>query len=470
MTDRADFLRRLQQILGDRGLVPADALAPHLTDWRGLYTGRALAVARPGSTAEVSAVMALAARHGVPVVPQGGNTGMAGGAVPTADGGELVLTLSRLNRIRDLDPLDMTITAEAGVTLKAAQEAASAEGCKLPLSIGSEGTAQIGGIVSTNAGGNNTLRYGNARDLLLGLEVVLPSGEVWNGLRRLRKDNAGYCLRHLFAGSEGTLGIITAAVLQLVPAPQSQAVALCALPSVEAALALYSHFRRHDATAIQAFEYMCGASMDMVLTHIPGAAMPIETPARHYVLVELATTRRNADLPREIEALLEGAFAEDILLDAVIAQSDSQRAALWKLREEHSEAQRLAGASVKNDVSVPLSRIPELLDRGGRAASAVLDGVRVAPFGHMGDGNIHFNLVAPDGMTAKDFAQYAGPLADAVLDVAQELGGSFAAEHGIGRLKTHALEERRTPVELGMMRAIRTALDPQRLLNPGRVC
>ena len=237
MPNRAEFLSGLETILGERGLVPADAHAPHLTDWRKLFTGRALAVARPATTAEVSAVVALAARHGVAVVPQGGNTGMAAGAVPTEDGGELVLSLSRLNRIRELDPVDMTLTVDAGATLKAAQDAASAQDCKLPLSIGAEGTAQIGGIVATNAGGNNTLRYGNARDLLLGLEVVLPNGDVWNGLRRLRKDNAGYCLRHLFAGSEGTLGVITGAVLQLVPAPVSQAVALCALPSVEAALA-----------------------------------------------------------------------------------------------------------------------------------------------------------------------------------------------------------------------------------------
>ena len=469
MPNRAEFLSGLETILGERGLVPADAHAPHLTDWRKLFTGRALAVARPATTAEVSAVVALAARHGVAVVPQGGNTGMAAGAVPTEDGGELVLSLSRLNRIRELDPVDMTLTVDAGVTLKAAQDAASAQDCKLPLSIGAEGTAQIGGIVATNAGGNNTLRYGNARDLLLGLEVVLPNGDVWNGLRRLRKDNAGYCLRHLFAGSEGTLGVITGAVLQLVPAPVSQAVALCALPSVEAALALYALFRRHDATAIQAFEYMSGTSMDMVLTHIPRTSLPLATPARHYVLVELATTRSKADLRSEIESVLESAIAAEIVLDAVVAQSGSQRDAMWKLREEHAEAQRRAGASVKNDVSVPLSRIPELLHRGSKASAAVLSGIRVAPFGHMGDGNIHLNISQPAGGDKQAFLARWNEVNEIVFKIVLELGGTISAEHGIGVLKRALLREVKSPLELRMMEAIKRSLDPAGIMNPGKV-
>ena len=322
---------------------------------------------------------------------------MVGGAVPNEDGSELVLSTARLNRIRDLDPADMTLTIEAGVTLKAAQLAAAEQGCLLPLSISSEGTAQIGGVLAVNAGGNNTVRYGNARDLVLGLEVVLPDGSIWNGLRRLRKDNTGYCLRQLFVGSEGTLGIITAAVLKLAPQPKEVAVALCGVATPEAALELFTRFQAHDAASISAFELMSGLGMSFVLKHIPGAVMPVETPAEFYVLVELASPRPDAGLRAMLEAILEQALEDGIVQDAAIAESEAQRAAIWKLREEHSEAQKREGASVKNDVSVPVSKVPAFIREATAACQSLLPGVRVVPFGHMGDGNIHFNLEQPVG-------------------------------------------------------------------------
>src|SRR5690242_16177084 len=296
-----------------------------------------------------------------------------------------------MNRVRAIDPTDMTMEIEAGVTLKAAQEAAAASECLLTLSISSEGSAQIGGVLATNAGGNNTVRYGNARDLVLGLEVVLPDGQVWNGLRRLHKDNTGYCLRQLFVGSEGTLGIITAAVLKLYPRPREVTVALCAVASPEAALALFNRLQQHDAAAIQAYEYMSGAGVELVLRHIPGATLPLAAPAAHYVLVELATGRQDAGLRSGLEELLASAMEAGQVADAVIAESGAQRAQLWRLREEHSEAQRLAGASVKNDISVPVSKVPELIRRAGEVSERLVPGIRCVPFGHLGDGNIHFN-------------------------------------------------------------------------------
>ncbi len=329
----AGLLPALHATVGDRGLLtdPADT-APYCEDWRRLYHGRTPAVVRPGSTEEVAAVVRLCAVRGVPIVPQGGNTSMVGGATPSGDGTQVVLSLSRMTRIRAVDPLDRTLTIEAGAPWKAAQDAAAAAGCLLPLSIGSEGTAQVGGILSANAGGNNTLRYGNARDLVLGLEAVLPDGQVWNGLRSLRKDNTGYALRHLFVGAEGTLGIITAAVLKLAPQPREVEVALVAVPSPEAASAVCRRFLAHDPAAVQAFEYMSGPGLDLVLRHIPGAVLPLGAPAPHYVLVELATPRPDAGLRDAMESVLEAAMADELVLDAVLAESDAQRAALWRLR------------------------------------------------------------------------------------------------------------------------------------------
>ncbi len=464
------LLAALHDVVGAAGMLtdPADT-APFAEDWRRLYHGRTPAVVRPVSTAELAEVVRRCAAASVAVVPQGGNTSMVGGAVPAEDGSQIVISLSRMTRVRDLDPVDLTMTVEAGLTLKAAQDAAAEAGCLLPLSIAAEGTAQIGGVLATNAGGNNTVRYGNARDLVLGLEVVLPDGQVFNGLRRLRKDNTGYCLRQLFVGSEGTLGIITAAVLKLAPRVRETEVALCAVASPEAALALLTRLQRADPASVQAFEYMSGAGMGFVLRHIPGAVLPLSAAAPHYALLELGTPREGAGLRALLEGVLEAALEAGDVTDAVIAESGAQAAAIWKLREEHAEAQKREGASVKNDVSVPVSRVPQLIRRATAACEALMPGIRVVPFGHLGDGNIHFNLEQPAEMDAAAFLARDHEIMDAVGAVVRDLDGSFSAEHGVGKLKPYMMPLWRGGAELDTMRRIKQALDPHGLMNPGKV-
>ena len=467
--DTPSVLDALVSIVGARGILQGDDTAPYTEDWRRLYQGRTHAVIRPATTEEVAAVVRACADSGTPIVPQGGNTSMVGGAVPRANGWDIVVSLSRLNRVRDVDPLDMTMVVEAGATWRAAQDAAAEAGCLLPLSISSEGTAQVGGILSANAGGNNTVRYGNARDLVLGLEAVLPDGQVWHGLRRLRKDNTGYALRHLLVGAEGTLGIITAAVLKLAPRPVDVQVALCSVPDVEAACALFRRFQQADPAAVQAFEYMSGAGMSFVLRHIPGVVLPLSGPADHYALVELATPRRDGGLRDALESVLEQALADGLVDDAAIAESEAQRQAMWKLREEHAEGQKREGASVKNDVSVPVSRVPELIARASAACVALIPGVRPVPFGHLGDGNIHMNLQQPHDMAADDFLAQDHAIMDAVNDVVRDLGGSFSAEHGVGQLKPYMMEAWRGGAELDAMRRVKAALDPLGIMNPGKL-
>jgi len=456
--------------LGPSGILtdPAD-LAPHLADWRGLYEGQAMAVLRPATTDEVSACVKLCAKAGIAIIPQGGNTSMVGGATPEARPRQVVLSLARMNRVRQVDTADMTMTVEAGLVLTRAQQVAAEHGVLFPLSLGSEGSAMIGGLLSTNAGGNTTVRYGNARDLMLGLEVVLPDGTVIHGLRRLRKDNTGYALRHLFVGAEGTLGIITAAVLRLFPAARETATCLCAVPSEDAALALFRRFRAADEGAVRAFEYMSGQGMRLVMGNIEGVAMPLATPSDHYVLVELSASREGAGLHGLMEQVLEAAMEAGEVADAALAQSEAQRTAIWRLREEHPEAQKRAGASVKNDVSVPVSAVPELIRRASAACQALIPGSRPVPFGHMGDGNIHMNLAQPEAMSAADFLARSHDIMDCVNAVVRDLGGSFSAEHGVGRLKTDMMEEWRGGAELAAMRAIKAALDPQGIMNPGKV-
>jgi FAD/FMN-containing dehydrogenase len=464
------LLDALRAALGPRGVLAApDEVAAHLSDWRGLYRGATPCVIRPGTTEELAAAVRVLAAAGVPVVPQGGNTSMVGGATPDDSGRQVVVSLTRMNRMRDIDPVDMTMTAEAGVVLKAAQDAAAAAGCLFPLSLGSEGTATVGGVLSTNAGGNTTVRYGNARELMLGLEVVLPDGQVWNGLRRLRKDNTGYALRHLFVGAEGTLGIVTAAVLRLFPRPREEELAFCAVRDVEAALALFRRFRDQDESAVRAFEYMSGTGIGFVLRHIEGITQPLAAPPAHAVLVDLASSRERAGLRELMERVLELALEAGEVLDAAIAESSAQRAALWRIREEHTESQKREGANVKNDVSVPVSRVPELIRRASEACESLIPGTRPVPFGHMGDGNIHMNLMQPVGMAPAAFLERAHDVMDAVNRVVRDLGGSFSAEHGIGRLKTDMMEDWRGGAELDAMRRIKAALDPQGLMNPGKV-
>jgi len=460
----------LSQMLGPVGmLVDASDTAPYTRDWRLLYEGRCAAVLRPADTGELARIVALCAEHDVPIVPQGGNTSMVGGATPDASGRAVVVCTSRMNRIREIDPHDLTMVVEAGVTLKAAQDAARNAGLMLPLSISSEGSAQIGGVIATNAGGNNTVRYGNARELMVGLEAVMPDGSVFNGLRRLRKDNTGYALRQLLAGSEGTLGIISTVILQLQPQPRSRELALCAIADASAALTLFGAFRAQDPSAIQAFEYMSGVGMALVTDLIDGATLPLSEPAAAYVLVELASARADDSIRTLMESVLGDALENGLVIDAVMAESESQVASLWRLREEHAEAQKRAGANVKNDVSVPVSRVPALIERATAACEALIPGIRVAPFGHLGDGNIHFNLVQPEGMDPAAFLARDHDIMDCVCAIVHDLDGSFSAEHGVGQLKTYMMPEWRGGAELETMRRIKQAIDPRGIMNPGKI-
>lgn len=461
---------RLRAVLGEKGLLTDQAaIAAHSADWRNLFPGSALAVLRPASTAECAEAVRLCTGSGIAIVPQAGNTSLVGGSTPLGRGDEVVLSVARMNRILEVDPVGMTMVVEAGAVLAAVQQAAEAADCLFPLSLSSEGSAQIGGLIGTNAGGNNTVRYGNMREQVLGLEVVLADGAVLDLMRRLRKDNTGYALRQLFIGAEGTLGVVTRAVLRLMPRPRDVQAAFVAIPSVEAAVQLLNRFQRHDGDSLAAFEYMARFGIDLVLRHIPDMKDPLAARHEHYALVELASPRPDADLRGAIETVLGAAMEEGLVLDAAIAGSVAQRQAMWRIREEHAEAQKREGASVKNDVSVPVSSIPELIARGIAAVRRIVPDVRPCPFGHVGDGNIHFNFSRPEGMDDAAFLARWDAIADAVSAEARCLGGSFSAEHGIGRLKAETLAEWRAGPEIEAMRRIKAALDPRGLMNPGKV-
>jgi len=459
-----EFGVALRDAAGPAGLVDPHEMAAYSTDWRGLLHGCPRAVVRPADTAHVAAIVRVCAAFGVSIVPQGGHTSLVAGATPDATGTQIVLSLSRMTRIRAIDAEDMTLTAEAGVPWAAAQQAAAGAGCLLPLSISSEGSAQVGGILSANAGGNTTIRYGNARDLVLGLEAVLPDGTIWHGLRALRKDNTGYNLRNLLVGAEGTLGVITAAVLRLAPALKQRATALCALPSAEAATALFRRVRAEDGAALQAFEYISGLGMELVAQHIHGARVPFR--AAHYALIELGAPGGPALRPM-LEQVLVLALEDGLVTDAVLADSEAHRLALWQLREEQAEAQRRDGANIKHDVSVAPGRVPALIAGADAACAALMPGMRTAPFGHIGDGNVHFNVLAPPGMDGDAFLAQSAAIGDAINAVVQQLDGSFSAEHGVGRLKRSLMSSWRGGPELEMMRRIKAALDPAGLMNPG---
>ncbi len=418
---------------------------------------------RRKTVAEVAAAVRLCAAEGVPIVPQGGNTSLVAGAAVIPDGRAMVLNLARMDRVRDVDALDATMVVEAGVTLARAQEAAEAAGRRLPLRIAAEGSAQIGGVLATNAGGNLTIRHGNARDLVLGLEVVLPDGTVFEGLRRLRKDNTGLCLRQLFVGSEGTLGIITAAALKLAPPLRETVTVLAACPTADAVLELLRRVTDAHGGAVEAFEFMSDAGVGLVLDLVAGAALPLAGRAPCYALVEIEAGQDG------VEETLGAAIEAECVADAVVASSESQRAALWRLREEHTEAQARAGASVKNDVSVPVSRFPRFLAEATAAVADLVPGCRPAPFGHAGDGNIHFNVVQPAGGDGAAFLARAHDIMDAVADVVRRHDGSFSAEHGVGAIKTDYMAEWRGGAELDLMRRIKDAIDPAGLLNPGKL-
>lgn len=444
---------------------PAD-MAPYLREERGLYHGQAPAVLRPGSTEEVAFVVEACARTGVPIVPQGGNTGLVGGQMPF---GEVLVSLARLDRVRAVDPVDMTMTVEAGCILDNVHKAAEEVGCLFPLHIASQGSCRIGGNLSSNAGGTAVLRYGNAKDLVLGLEVVLADGRVWNGLKRLRKNNAGYDLKQLFLGTEGTLGLITAAVLKLFPQPAQRTTAFLAVPDPASALALLKRLRGEAGDALTTFELMAAFGVETVLAHMPGTVRPLADRYDWYVLAELSAPTRAFDLGALMEETLGAAMEAGEVLDAVIAASEAQAANLWRLREDMSEAQKHEGGSIKHDVSVPVSRVPEFLERALPACMAALPGLRPCPFGHVGDGNIHFNLSQPVGMEKAAFLGLWETFNRIVHDIVTDMDGSIAAEHGIGILKREELAHYADPVALDLMHRVKAALDPQGLLNPGKV-
>lgn len=465
----ASILDGMAGIVGDRNvIVEPDAMVPYLKEWRDLFRGTARAVVRPSSTEEVAALVRLAAETGTALVPQGGNTGLVGGQIPTADGREVILSLQRLDRIRSVDPQSDTMTVEAGVTLQRAQAAAEAAGRLFPLSLASEGSCTIGGNLSTNAGGTAVLAYGNARELCMGLEVVTADGRIWNGLRQLRKDNTGYDLKNLFIGAEGTLGIITAAVLKLFPLPAARATAFLAVPSPEAALELLNAAKAGAGGTLTTFELMSRFCLDMVLKHASGTREPLSEPSPWYVLMEVSS-QSAAGLDEAVEAFLGEALEKGLVTDAALAGSLTQRADFWKLREMLSEVQTYEGGSIKHDISVPLHAVPAFLERACATVEAMVPGCRPVPFGHMGDGNIHFNVSQPVGADKAAFIARWSEMNAAVHDIVSELHGSISAEHGIGRLKRYLLPGVKDPVELALMRTLKATLDPQGILNPGAV-
>ena len=463
------LLPALKAIVGDANVLTAAAdVAPFLTDWRDRFHGAARAVVRPGSTSEVAAVVRCCAEHGVPIVPQGGNTSLCGGATPHASGDELVVSLVRMNRVRAIDADNATMVVEAGMPLSRVQEAAAAAGLLFPLSLAAEGSCLIGGNLSTNAGGTAVLRYGNARDLVLGLEVVLADGRVWDGLKALRKDNTGYDLKQLFLGSEGTLGIITAAVLKLFAQPRTSVTAWVAIADVAAALRLLRAMRAALGDRLTGFELVSADCVALARAQFP--LLPDALPGHAwYALIQADDAAAGSPLTAELEAALDYVITESIATDATIAQSAAQAAALWALREHIPEAQRIEGPNIKHDISVPVSRIPEFLERARAELDAAFPGVRYVVFGHLGDGNLHYNLSAPLGADAAAFIAQTERANRIVYDLTAQHAGSFSAEHGVGQMKRDEMARYKPAIELELMRRVKNALDPEGLFNPGKV-
>jgi FAD/FMN-containing dehydrogenase len=460
----------LREIAGARHCLtePQDT-APFLTDWRGLYRGAARAVVLPETTAEVQAIVRLAHVHAAPIVPQGGNSGLSGGATPDAGGRAIVVAMKRMNRIRALDPANNSLAAEAGCVLADLQAAAAAADRLFPLSLSAEGTCQIGGNLATNAGGINVLRFGNARELCLGLEAVLPDGSLFSSLGGLRKDNTGYDLKQLLIGSEGTLGIITAAALKLFPKPVARATAIAALAEIGQATALLARCRAGLADQLVSFELLPRFGIELAQKHVAGSAWPLVALPDWSVLIEANTSSPAFDLQRAFEATLAAALEAGEIADAALAASETQSRAMWRLREGIVEGQWREGANIKHDVSVPVAKVPDFLAVGAAALRAAYPEARLLAFGHLGDGNVHFNLVQPEAEPKERFVARTDEINRIVHDVVQSFGGSISAEHGIGQLRRDELARRKPPIEFDLMRRIKRLLDPDGLMNPGKL-
>ena len=439
-------------------------------DWRKRERGKSLAVVRPASTAQVAAVVQACAAAGVSIVPQGGNTGMVVGSTPDASGTQIVLSLTRMNAVRALDGGNLTITVEAGCVLQNLQEVCEKAGFLFPLSLASEGSCTIGGNLGTNAGGTQVVRYGNTRELCLGLEVVTAQGEVWSGLTGLRKDNTGYDLRHLFIGSEGTLGVITAATMKLYPLPKSQLTALAAVPSLDAAVQLLGLAHQHLSAGLTGFEVMGQFALTLVVKHFPQQRVPFYESSPYCVVLENSDNESEEHARSQFESLLEAAMEAGCVTDAVIAESMAQARALWHIRESIPLAQAQEGLNIKHDISIAVSRIPEFVAQADAALAQAFPGIRLVNYGHLGDGNLHYNVQAPQGQDAEKFLrEQEGPVNGVVYALVDAYNGSISAEHGIGSLKREKLEKHKSPVAMGLMRSIKTALDPDNIFNPGRM-
>jgi FAD/FMN-containing dehydrogenase len=465
-----ELIARFTEIVGPRhALTDPAQQVPYLREWRDRYIGKTPVVLRPGSTEELSRIMALANEARVGVVPQAGNTGLVGGQTPYESGTEIVVSVGRLKGVRHVDAAGYSMTVEAGLTLAECQAAADQADRLFPLSLPSEGSCQIGGNLATNAGGAAVLAYGNARQLVLGLEVVLADGHVWNGLRALKKDNTGYDLRDLFIGSEGTLGIITAAVLKLFPKAAEKATAMVALDEIGDALELFTLAQTAAGPAVTAFEFIPRLCIEFVTRHVPGARDSFARPYPWYALVEISGARPDGRAEREMETILTAGAERGLVLDAALAGSIAQARDFWRLREGISEAQRPEGGNIKHDVSVPIARIPEFIARANAVVEALCPGARPLPFGHFGDGNVHYNVAQPRGMDKDRFLTLWNPIMIAMHDLVVEMNGSISAEHGIGRMKRGELARLKSDVEVDLMRRIKSALDPNGILNPGKV-
>jgi len=463
-----EALNRLRDIVGPKGWksAPVDT-APYLEEPRKRWVGQTPLVVLPKSIAEVAALVQVCAAHQIAIVPQGGNTGLVGGQIPT--GREIVLSLSRLSRLRNLDTINNTVTAEAGCVLATLKNEADKANRLFPLSLASEGSCQLGGLLSTNAGGNAVLRYGTMRDLVLGLEVVTPQGEIWNDLKGLRKDNTGYDLKQLYIGAEGTLGVITGATCKLFPRPREVLTAFVAIDRLDAAIALFNLARESSGEMISAFELIPRQGLDLVFTHIAAAKDPFLQAQTWYVLIELSSSQPGSLLRDHAETLLKKALSKSIIEDAVIAESQRQKQDLWALRECLPDAQTMEGVSLKHDISVPVSAIADFIDQATQAAQKLIPNIRPVPFGHIGDGNVHFNLMQPIGMDAATYLAARDEIAECIYDITHSLGGSISAEHGLGLAKKDQILSYKSPVEMALMRTIKQALDPNNIMNPGKM-